>query len=139
MHLKDDVILNLQFKQYNSPSPWENLMMHSKTMFTNENGTKHDQGKPAVEFIPMEALFAMGHAYGYGAKKYGGHNFKKGIAVCRCVAAGIRHCIQFLAGENNDPESGHSHLGHALAAIGMAVWMMANRPDMDDRYKPKEE
>jgi hypothetical protein len=97
---------------------------------------KYDSAKPAVEYIPMEALFAMGEAYGYGAKKYGGFNFMvSGIEVTRCLAAATRHIYQFLAGQDNDDESGKSHLGHAMAAIGMAVYMIHNHPKMDNRFK----
>lgn len=97
---------------------------------------KHDSEKPAVQYIPMEALFAMGEAYGYGAKKYGGYNFQlTGLEVTRCLAAAIRHIFLFLSGEDNDKESGKSHLGHALAAIGMAIYTLAHFPSKDDRFK----
>lgn len=102
----------------------------------SEVSVKHDSAKPAVQYIPMEALFAMGEAYGYGAKKYGGYNFQlTGLEVTRCLAASVRHIFQFLAGQDNDPESGLSHLGHAMAAIGMAIYSLKNHPSKDDRFK----
>lgn len=104
--------------------------------FNEQVSVKHDQQKPSVQYIPMEALFAMGEAYGYGAKKYGGYNFQiTGLEVTRCLAAAVRHIFQFLAGQDNDPESGLSHLGHALAAIGMAIYSLKNHPSKDDRFK----
>lgn len=97
---------------------------------------KHDQEKPAVQYIPAEALFAMGEAYGYGARKYGGHNFQiTGLEVSRCLAASVRHIYLFLSGENLDKESGLSHLGHAMAAIGMAIYSLQHHPSKDDRFK----
>lgn len=86
--------------------------------------TKHDNAKPALEFIPKVAMFAMGDAFAYGAKKYGAWNYTKGMAVTRCCAAAVRHIYQFLAGETLDPESGKPHLGHALASLAMACQMM---------------
>lgn len=97
---------------------------------------KHDSDKPAVQYIPMEALFAMGDAFGYGARKYGGYNFQlTGLEVTRCLAAAVRHIFQFLSGEDNDKESGKSHLGHAMAAIGMAVYTLHHFKNKDDRFK----
>lgn len=98
---------------------------------------KHDSEKPAVQYIPMEALFEMGKAYGFGARKYGGYNFQHtGLEVTRCLAAATRHIFQFIAGEDKDKESGESHLGHAMAAIGMAIYTLAHHPAKDDRFKP---
>jgi len=94
---------------------------------------KHDQDKPLVSSIPKEAMWEMGLALGYGAKKYGDGNFRNGLKVSRQLAAAIRHIYQHLDGENLDSESGVSHLGHALASLAMACYNIKNHPEMDDR------
>jgi hypothetical protein len=73
----------------------------------------------------------------YGAGKYGRFNFKKGIEHTRLADACLRHLTAYLDGEDLDPESGVSHLGHALASLAMLSYMAANRPDLDDRYGKK--
>lgn len=114
-----------------------------KTTFKSTNtantslaaGRKDDSGKPALEYIPKSAMWAMGGAFAYGAKKYGAFNYKGGLKVTRCLAAAVRHIYQYLAGENLDPESGISHLGHAMASLAMAIDMVENDTNLDDRYK----
>jgi hypothetical protein len=101
-------------------------------------GTKFDNGKPRVTLIPSEATLEMAKAFTYGANKYADHNFKKGIKYSRLADAAFRHLLAFVDGEDIDPESKNSHLGHALASIAMLTYMHANKPEMDDRYKGNE-
>ncbi len=100
-----------------------------------EVGIKHDQDKPDLTLIPKEALWEMGLALTYGGKKYGRYNYRAGLHITRQLAAAMRHLSQFIDGENLDSESGHSHLGHALASIAMATYTLQNKPEFDDRYK----
>lgn len=88
-----------------------------------------------MDLLTLEFLTETSKALDFGAKKYGKHNFKGGIEHTRLLAASIRHIYQYLSGEDLDPESGHSHLGHAAAGLNMALWMIKHRPDLDDRYK----
>ncbi len=101
-------------------------------------GTKLDQDKPKVSLIPSEAILEMATAFTYGAKKYGSDNFKSGLAYRRLLDATLRHILALSAGEDTDPESGNSHVGHAMASLAMLCYMMKNRPDMDDRYKKED-
>lgn len=102
----------------------------------SNGGTKNDQGKPDLTLIPKDALWGMAAALSFGAKKYGRHNFRQGIAYSRMAAAAMRHITAYMEGESNDIESNLSHLDHALASIAMLKFMEVNRSDMDDRYKP---
>lgn len=101
-------------------------------------GKKNDSSyldKPPIDLVPMSALFGMARAFGFGASKYGRHNFRQGIHITRCLAAAMRHIGQYLAGEDTDTESHLSHLDHALAAIAMAKYMETTKPEFDDRYE----
>jgi hypothetical protein len=71
----------------------------------------------------------------FGARKYSRDNWKNGFKVTRSCAAALRHIFQFLSGETLDPESGLSHLGHAVASLEHAIYDMNHRPENDDRYK----
>lgn len=101
-------------------------------------GIKHDQGKPRLSLIPKEALWSMGKALGYGEKKYGTHNFRNGLGYTRLVDAAMRHLTAWVNGEDLDNESGNSHLDHALASLAMLAFMVENKPELDDRYKPEK-
>jgi hypothetical protein len=98
-------------------------------------GIKHDNGKPRISLIPREALEGAAKALTFGANKYNAHNFKKGIEYSRLVDAVMRHLIAWVDGEDNDFESGLSHLDHALASLSMLKYMEVNKTEMDDRYK----
>ena len=102
---------------------------------TKTKGVKFDQNKPSMSSIPKEAMWELGGALAYGAKKYGDGNYRNGMLVSRQLSAAIRHIYQHLDGENNDPESGVTHLGHALASLAMACYTLKNHPEMDDRFK----
>lgn len=98
---------------------------------------KHDQDKPDLSQISWELLELTARVRGFGEKKYARDNWKKGFKVTRSIAAALRHLYKFLQGETNDPESGLSHLGHAICSIEHAVYDMEHHPENDDRYKPK--
>lgn len=99
----------------------------------NSGGVKNDAGKPAMQFLTREFLEGTAMAQGFGAAKYGDWNFTKGIQYTRLQAAIMRHLTAFASRENNDPESGLSHLAHAAAGLNMLMWMVNNRSDLDDR------
>jgi len=101
----------------------------------SEKGLKYDQDKPALAYIPKEALYHEGLAFSYGAKKYDAWNYKHGLSVSRALSASLRHIVQFLSGEDTDSESGVHHLGCARANLAMALDTLANHPKFDDRFK----
>lgn len=101
-------------------------------------GSKYDGGKPRISLIPREALWGMAQALTYGAVKYSADNYKLGIEYRRVADAALRHLTAWLDGEETDPESGLSHLDHALASLAMLKYMAINVPEMDDRYKKGE-
>lgn len=101
---------------------------------SREGGTKNDNIKADLGLIPIEALEECAKAFMYGEKKYHRYNFTKGISVNRLMAAALRHINQSIWESEMDSESGDSHLGHALASLSMAAYMIKNRPDLDDRF-----
>ena len=50
-------------------------------------GIKHDQGKPRMDLLPMDALLEIAKVFGFGACKYGDRNWEKGLDVQRLRAA----------------------------------------------------
>ena len=74
---------------------------------------KRDAGKPRMDLIPPEAMFAMGAVMTYGAEKYPAGSWRK-VEPERYTAALLRHMAAWMAGELRDPESGLPHLWHVL-------------------------
>lgn len=101
-------------------------------------GTKNDAGKPSISLIPKAALWGAARALTFGAVKYGRYNFRAGIEYSRLADACYRHVSAFMDGEDLDPESGLSHIDHALASLIMLRTMMEDKQNMDDRYKPEK-
>lgn len=100
-------------------------------------GKKNDAGKPDLSLVPKDAIWGTAAALTFGAVKYGRHNYREGMAYSRLVAACMRHVTAYNEGESLDPESGLSHLDHAMASLAMLKFMEQHRPDMDDRWKKK--
>ena len=84
-------------------------------------GTKHDSGKPDLSLIPLSALVEEAKGFQLGEAKYGRYNFTKGLESHRLVAAALRHILAWQEGEDLDPESGASHLGHARCCLAMLL------------------
>lgn len=83
--------------------------------------TKHDNGKLPMSLVPPEAIEALAEVLLFGAEKYGDRNWESGIEWSRLYDAAQRHLTAYLKGERLDPESGKSHLKHALANLAFLV------------------
>lgn len=99
-------------------------------------GIKHDAGKPRMDLLDSEAMEGLASVLTFGANKYSPDNWRGGMPYRRLVAACFRHLFAFLKGEDNDPESGLPHVDHAACCLMFLSWMIRNRKDLDDRYKP---
>jgi len=74
-------------------------------------GRKDDDGKIRMELLPFNALVGVADVLTYGSEKYGAHNWQ-GIDAQRYVGALLRHLAAYMEGEENDAESGRSHVAH---------------------------
>lgn len=100
-----------------------------------EAGAKHDAGKPDLSLVPLSALTLEAQAFMHGEKKYGRDQYKNGFDSHRLIAAALRHIYQWQSGEDLDPESGHSHLGHARASLAILIETMHLGTTKDTRPK----
>ena len=81
-------------------------------------GSKHDTGKPLMGAIPPNALLAVAKVLTFGAEKYGRDNWRQvESAETRYLDAALRHINAYQRGESVDPESGESHLAHAVCSL----------------------
>lgn len=98
-------------------------------------GSKHDAGKPPLSLIPRAALLAEAEVLAFGAQKYDAHNWRKGMRWSRLGDAAMRHLLAWLAGEDNDPETGLPHLAHLRCCSGFLLEYAQSGAGTDDRYK----
>lgn len=105
----------------------------NEKFFGPSGGLKYDGGKPRMDLLVPEAEELTAQVFTFGAEKYGPYNWMEGIAFSRLHAALRRHLAAFSRGEDLDPESGLSHLGHASCCLQMLIWMSEYRKDLDDR------
>ena len=103
-------------------------------------GIKHDDGKMPWELAPWDAIKEVVKILLFGMRKYDARNWEKGIAYSRLFAAAQRHMIAwFQFGEDNDKESGYSHLAHAACDIlFILAFVLRGRKDLDDRPKTEQ-
>ena len=70
-----------------------------------------------------------------GGMKYGPYNYRKdNVAATVYCAAALRHIFDWMCGEENAPDSGIHHLGHAKACMGILLDAQAVGSLIDDRY-----
>lgn len=99
---------------------------------------KYDTHKADYSLLTSAMLEPMTRALMYGEGKYSRGNFKEGFENIRLTSAALRHIFAYLDREEQDPESGVSHLGHAMAALAMLLDNIAEGVSTDVRYPKKK-
>jgi hypothetical protein len=87
-------------------------------------GQKFDEGKLQYDLIPFECMDELAKILTYGCQKYGKPSGWETVPDMknRYFAALLRHLSRYRQGELLDPESGHSHLSHALCNVVFLLW-----------------
>lgn len=96
---------------------------------------KFDTDKPPMQLLPPNALESVAKVFGYGAKKYAAFNYLEGggLSSDRLIGAALRHINSWNKGESLDPESGESHLAHAVCSLTMLLEILHHYPEQDKR------
>ena len=98
-----------------------------------EVAIKYDSGKPRYDLIPTEVLDAYATILAFGAKKYSDRNWQRGFTYGRVFGALMRHMWAWWKCEDNDPESGFSHLWHAIFNVAALIYFESKGVGQDDR------
>ena len=98
-------------------------------------GIKYDDGKAPMNLLDGHALEQVANVLAHGAVKYAPENWRGGIHYSRLIAASLRHLMAVSDGEDYDQESQLPHAAHAMCSLMFLLWMMRNRPDLDDRWR----
>lgn len=99
------------------------------------SGARFNDGKVAFELIPGMGLEDCARVFDYGRRKYASWNWAKGMAWMVVFGCLLRHLYAWARGEDNDPESGLPHLGHAMCNLVMLCVFARTYPEGDDRPK----
>tara|TARA_S200000501_G_scaffold188319_1_gene177142 strand:- start:241 stop:672 length:432 start_codon:yes stop_codon:yes gene_type:complete len=82
------------------------------------DGIKHDSKKPKMNLLPPKAIVEVAKVLTFGAQKYGPENWKELEDLQnRYLAGALRHIFAHMDGEQLDPETGLSHMAHALCCL----------------------
>lgn len=117
--------------------------------FDVDRADRANQGKMDWGLVDFKALEPMVEVLMFGAEKYsksinindiavytsGRNNWKKGLPISETFGSLMRHLIAFKGGEDVDPESGKSHLGHAMCNLMFISYYLQNNPEKWDNRK----
>lgn len=101
---------------------------------SDNGGLKFDADKPRMDLLDPYAMEQLSRVLGFGATKYAAHNWRKGLAKSRLIGAALRHLFAYLGGQDADPETGLSHVAHAMCCC-MFLLGLEHRPELDDRWR----
>lgn len=96
--------------------------------------TGGEKGSKLARFslIPADFLWALAEHYGRGARKYEDRNWERGYKWSLTLDAHERHLKQWLLGEDNDEETGSSHLVAAAWHLVALWWFHRHNRGTDD-------
>lgn len=108
--------------------------MDTKAVF--KSGASSSEVKPRYDLIPPCALKRLAERFGYGARKHGDHNYRKGFSDPEFVRDRINHLIEhafkYAGGDRTE-----DHLGAVLCGAAMLAELermaVDNRQSYDDR------
>lgn len=84
---------------------------------------KKDKGKLRWDLVPWECVEPLVDILTFGAEKYSANEWQNvPNGPERYKAALFRHLIAWCKGEKTDPESGRSHLHHALCNLVFMIY-----------------
>lgn len=75
---------------------------------------RYNTGKRKWGLVHYESLVPMVKVLEFGAKKYAPDNWKKGLDRQELLESAMRHLTALMDGQENDPETGISHIGHLM-------------------------
>lgn len=103
--------------------------------FETPQAVKHDSGKAPLHLLSTTALLEVARVLEFGANKYSANNWRDGFLWSRPTSAALRHILAWNSGEDVDPESGVSHLAHAMCCLMFLLEFEKTHPELDDRYR----
>tara|TARA_X000001036_G_scaffold180204_1_gene170577 strand:+ start:3934 stop:4386 length:453 start_codon:yes stop_codon:yes gene_type:complete len=89
--------------------------------------------KTRFDLLPWSSVTDIADVLSSGAAKYGASNWCRGTEWSRYFSALCRHIFAWWLGEDNDKETGRSHLAHAGCCLLFLMEYQRNGWGSDDR------
>lgn len=86
-----------------------------------------------MDLVPVALIDEVAAVLTVGAQKYGDNNWRGGMRWGRPYAAALRHLYDWWRGEDMDPETGLSHLAHAVCNLAFLIEYQRLGVGEDDR------
>jgi hypothetical protein len=96
---------------------------------------RYNGDKLQWSLVDFESIESMVQVLMFGTKKYDRDNWKKGMPYTQICESLLRHIFAFLSGEDNDPESGLSHIGHMQCNTMFLDYAFKQHKEYDDRFE----
>lgn len=97
-----------------------------------EQALRYNENKRKWSMVDFESLEGMVKVLENGALKYNRDNWKKGMPVTEVIESLLRHTFTLLKGEENDKESGLSHISHIQCNAMFIDYILRNKPEFND-------
>ena len=101
----------------------------------DKTGGEKGSKEARFDLLPWDILQQDATLYGRGAAKYEARNWEKGFDYSLSVAALGRHFAAWVEGENEDQETGLSHLLAVRFHAAALLRFLKEYPELDDRRK----
>ena len=90
--------------------------------------------KVPLHLVPAPAMAAIAMGLKEGARKYGAFNWRTlTVEAETYLGATLRHLMAWQDGEDIDPDSGNTHLSHAMASLAILVDALESGNVYDNR------
>lgn len=115
----------------------EALLKESLNKVQKGTASRFNQGKRRWRLLPLEVFEPVVKVLEFGADKYSAWNFAEGdgLSWTEVLDSMKRHIMAWERGEELDPESGESHLGH----IGCNLMFLLYYTQHLEVYKSKDD
>ena len=99
------------------------VMSKMAEQLSAEQGVKFDKEKAQWSLLPFRAVKEVVDVLTFGVKKYSVDNWKYvPQARVRYMDATFRHLADWHSIDRKDPETGKSHLAHAICCLLFLLW-----------------
>lgn len=116
------------------PLPRHAMLPAAPNSIAGDQRQKLDAGKAPWHLLPFDALASVVAVLAFGAQKYSVRGWEAGIDFSRLFSAAMRHMTAWWYGEDTDPETGISHLAHAVCCLLFLLAFVQRRMStLDDR------